>query len=130
MSGTKTRLKLAAFCQARSGDKADIANVAVFAPTEALFELLCAQLTAERVRDHLAPFVKGDVVRFEARNVLGLNFVCQRALGGGGLRTLQSDTLAKTYAPNVLRMEVDVPSELLVGVRLLLPPGSTLLEDS
>lgn len=123
MSDERVRVKLAAFCQARSGDKADIANVAVFAPTEALFEVLREQLTAERVKEHLSPLVKGDVVRYEARNVLGLNFVCQQGIGGGGLCTLQSDTLAKTYGPNVLRMEVEVPSSLLAGVRLLLPPG-------
>ena len=117
------RLRLSDFCQARSGDKADVANVAVFAPTPATFELLLAQLTEARVAEHLAPLVQGSVVRYEVPNVLGLNFVCARALGGGGPRTLRSDMLGKTLGPNVLRMEVDVPDDLLPEVPLLRPPA-------
>ena len=117
-----TSLPLGVFCQARSGDKADVANVAVFAPTDESFELLRDQLTAERVARHLSPLVGGPVVRYEARNVLALNFVCQQALGGGGPRTLRGDVLGKTLGPNVLRMEVDVPDELAARLPRLCPP--------
>ena len=118
-----TRLRLASFCQARSGDKADVANVAVFAPTDESYQLLREQLTAERVAHHLAPLVGGPVVRYEAPNVLALNFVCQRALGGGGPRTLRGDVLGKTLGPNVLRMEVDVPDGVADLLPRLFPPG-------
>jgi hypothetical protein len=114
-----TRLRLGDFCQARSGDKADLANVAVFAPTEESYELLRDQLSAERVRDHLAALVAGPVTRYEVPNVLGLNFVCERALGGGGPRTLRSDMLGKTLGPNLLRMELEVPDEMLARLPLL-----------
>src|SRR5438105_4893568 len=99
------RLRLGDFCQARSGDKADIANVAVFAPTPRAYELLLSQVTAARVAEHLSPLVEGTVVRYEAPNVLALNFVCASALGGGGPRTLRSDMLGKTLGANVLRLE-------------------------
>ena len=118
-----TRLRLGEFCQARSGDKADVANVAVFAPTDATYELLREQLTADRVAAHLAPLVQGEVTRYEAPNVQALNFVCGRALGGGGPRTLRSDMLGKTLGPNVLRMSVEVPDELAADLALLRPPG-------
>ena len=118
-----TRIRLGEFCQARSGDKADVANIAVFAPTPDAYELLCAQLTAARVAEHLAPLVAGPVVRYEAPNVLALNFVCQQALGGGGPRTLRSDILGKTLGPNLLRMEVSVPSELADRLPRLRPPA-------
>jgi hypothetical protein len=76
-------LRLGDFCQARSGDKADVANVAVFAPTQRTYEVLLAQLSAERVAAHLSPLVRGSIVRYEAPNVLALDFVCQEAQGGG-----------------------------------------------
>ncbi len=109
------------FCQARSGDKADLANVAVFAPSEETYALLCSQLSADRVRQHLAPLVAGTVTRYEVPNLLALNFVCERALGGGGPRTLRSDMLGKTLGPNVLRIEVDVPDDVLERLPLLRP---------
>jgi hypothetical protein len=117
------RFRLGDFCQARSGDKADIANVALFAPDPATYEWLCAELTALRVAAHLRPLVEGDVVRYEVPNVLALNFVCTRALAGGGPRTLRSDTLGKTLGPNLLRLQVDVPDRLARSLTLLRPPG-------
>lgn len=106
------RRRLAELCQARSGDKADIANVAIFAPDENVYALIRNQLTEERVAAHLHPMVQGTVTRYEAPNVLALNFVCTRALGGGGPTTLRADILGKTLGPNVLRMEIDVPDGL------------------
>jgi hypothetical protein len=123
VSSSVTRLRLGEFCQARSGDKADVANIAVFAPTADTYELLREQLTAARVAAHLAPLVAGPVVRYEARNVLALNFVCQQALGGGGPRTLRSDILGKTLGPNLLRMEVSIPDEVAEQLPRLRPPG-------
>lgn len=117
------RLKLADFCQARSGDKADIVNVAVFAPSAPAFEVLRAQVTEEVVAAHLAPLVDGDVTRYVVPNLLALNFVCQRALGGGGPRTLRSDMLGKTFGPNLLRLEIDVPDEVAAGLPRLSPPA-------
>src|SRR3974390_671896 len=107
-----TVLRLGDFCQARSGDKADVANIAVFAPDERSYELLREQVTATRVAEHLRALVSGEVVRYEVPNVLALNFVCQRALGGGGQRTLRSDMLGKTLGPNLLRLEVNVPDDI------------------
>jgi hypothetical protein len=116
-----TRRTLSEFCQARSGDKADVANVAVFAPTAVLYDLLREQLTEARVKEHLAPLVAGAVTRYEVPLVMALNFVCRQALGGGGSRTLRSDMLGKTLGANVLRMTVEVPDELLAQVPLLHP---------
>ena len=116
------RRPLADFCQARSGDKADVANVALFAPTPRTYDLIREQVTAERVAALLAPLVQGRVVRYEVPNVLALNFVCENALGGGGPRTLRSDVLGKTLGPNLLRLDLDVPDELVGEFELLRPP--------
>src|ERR1700730_7918973 len=97
------RRRLGDFCQARSGDKADVVNIALFAPTEGAYDLLRQQVSADRGAETLAPLVHAAVVRYEVPTVLALNFVCTRALGGGGPRTLRSDVLGKTFGPNLLR---------------------------
>ena len=53
--------------------------------------------------------VRGEVKRYEARNVRALNFVMHEALGGGGPRSLRSDNLGKTLGGALVRMEIDVP---------------------
>jgi hypothetical protein len=116
------RRRLGDFCQARSGDKADVANIALFAPTSGSYDLIREQVTEERVTELLAPLVHGAVVRYEVPNLLALNFVCTRALGGGGPRTLRSDVLGKTFGPNLLRLPVDVPDEMIDELPVLEPP--------
>jgi hypothetical protein len=39
----------------------------------------------------------------------------ERALGGGGPRSLRSDNLGKTLGGALLRMEIDVPAEMADG---------------
>jgi hypothetical protein len=106
------RLPLRELCGYRSGDKADIANVAIFADDEETYELIVREVTAERVKEHFGSMVRGRVDRHEARNVLALNFVLHDALGGGGPRSLRSDSLGKTMGGALVRMEIDVPNAL------------------
>jgi hypothetical protein len=106
------RIALRELCGYRAGDKGDIANVAVFADDEATYELLCREVTAERVKAHFGPMVRGTVDRYEARNVLALNFVLHDALGGGGPRSLRSDNLGKTLGGALVRLEIDVPDDV------------------
>lgn len=103
------RVQLRDLCGTRSGDKGDIANVALFAYSREVYDALVAEVTAARVKAHFGDMVKGDVDRYEAPNVLALNFVLRDALGGGGPRSLRSDTLGKTLGGALLRMEIDVP---------------------
>ena len=44
--------RLVELAHARSGDKGDIANIALFAPDRATYDLLLREVTAERVRNH------------------------------------------------------------------------------
>jgi hypothetical protein len=107
-----TRLRLHELCGYRSGDKGDISNIALFADDEAVYEVIVREVTAARVKAHFGSFVTGDVVRYEAPNVLALNFVLRGALGGGGPRTLRSDNLGKALGGALVRMEIDVPDDL------------------
>ena len=106
------RLQLRELCGYRAGDKGDIANVAIFVDDDAAYEAILREVTAARVKDHFGAMVHGEVVRYEARNVLALNFVMQGALGGGGPRSLRADSLGKTLGGALVRLEIDVPDEL------------------
>ena len=106
------RLPLRELCGYRAGDKGDIADVALFADDEASYELIRREVTAARVKAHFGDMVKGDVDRYEAPNVLALNFVLHDALGGGGPRSLRADNLGKTLGGALVRLEIEVPEDL------------------
>lgn len=102
------RTQLLRLVHARSGDKGDKANIALFAPDRATYDLLVREVTAERVRQHFAGIISGQVERFEVPNVLALNFVLHGALNGGASRSLRSDSLGKSLSSALLRMEIEV----------------------
>lgn len=106
------RLPLSAIAHGRSGDKGNHANVAVIAYTDAGFTWIREHLTAEKVAAYFAPLGPAKVERFEAANVLGLNFILYDVLAGGASRSLRTDTQGKTLAVAMLRMEVEAPAEL------------------
>jgi hypothetical protein len=106
------RLALRELCGYRAGDKGDISNVAIFADDEETYAVLLREVTAARVKEHFASMVRGDVTRYEAPNVLGLNFVMQGALGGGGPSSLRSDNLGKTLGGALVRLEIEVPESM------------------
>jgi hypothetical protein len=106
------RVALRELCGYRAGDKGDIADVAIFADDELVYDTLVREVTAARVKEHFGSMVTGEVRRYEARNVLALNFVLCGALGGGGPRALRADNLGKTLGGALVRLEVDVPDEL------------------
>jgi hypothetical protein len=99
-------------CGYRSGDKGDISNIALFADDTEVYELIRSAVTAERVKTHFADLVHGPVERYEAPNVLALNFVLHDALGGGAPRSLRADNLGKTLGGALVRLEIEVPEHL------------------
>jgi hypothetical protein len=103
----KTKTQLVHLAHARSGDKGDKANIALFAPDRATYDLLLREVTAERVRTHFACIITGPVERFELPNLLALNFVLHNALNGGASRSLRSDSLGKSLSSALLRMEIE-----------------------
>ena len=106
------KVPLSTLAHGRSGDKGGHANVAVIAYTPAGFDWLRRNLTAERVRDYFAPLSPSRVERFEAPNLLALNFVLHDVLAGGASRSLRSDTQGKTFALALLQMPIDEPANL------------------
>ena len=94
---------------ARSGDKGDSANVAVFGRTPAAYTWLREHLTARAVEDYFRPLGVGTVVRYDVSNLEALNFVLPRVLAGGGSRSLRIDSQGKTLAMALLEMPVAAP---------------------
>jgi len=116
------KVKLQHVAHARSGDKGDTSNIAVFAYTPDLYPLLKEQLTADAFKAFYRGAIKGPVTRYEADNIQALNFVCQGALGGGVSRSLCLDQYGKALSAAVLGFEIEVPDALrgqLAGQHLL-----------
>ena len=102
------KIKLVEIAHARSGDKGDISNVGLIAQDEKTYQILKEKVTAAQVKEHFGALVNGEVIRYELPNILALNFVMQGALGGGGARSLRIDSLGKTMAGALLRMEIEL----------------------
>ena len=100
---TEGRL-LSDLAHGRSGDKGDHANVAVLAYTPQGYAWLRQHLTADVVRLYFERLGPSRVVRYEAPNLLGLNFVLYDVLAGGASRSLRTDTQGKTLALALLQM--------------------------
>jgi hypothetical protein len=99
-------MKLRELAHARSGDKGNVANIAVIAHEPGDFAYLAEHVTAERVRAHFADIVRGKVERYELPGIGALNFVLHEALGGGVTRSLSLDSHGKTLSSSLLEMEV------------------------
>jgi hypothetical protein len=107
------RVKLVRIAHARSGDKGDTANVGLIALKPDYYPLLVEKVTAERVKEHFAGICLGAVQRFELENLNALNFLLHESLDGGGTLSLKADAQGKTYSAALLRMEIDIPDELI-----------------
>src|SRR5499427_5105184 len=105
------KMQLRQIAHARSGDKGDDANIGLIALKPEDYPILVREVTAERVKHHFAGICRGEVERFELPNLHALNFVLHRALDGGGLLSLRTDSQGKTLSSALLRMmvEVDAP---------------------
>lgn len=112
--GDLVDVPLVAVALARSGDKGDDCNIGVIARRPDLFAPLRAALTVDRVAAHFAHLLRdGWVERFELPGLGALNFVLHHALGGGGMASLRSDPLGKSFAQMLLDMEIAMPARLV-----------------
>lgn len=106
-------MRLYELALARSGDKGNHANIGVLARSARAYELLRTYLTAERVAEYFRPLNPTRVLRYEAPNILGLNFVLYNVLAGGAARSLRLDSQGKALASALLEMEI--PDELVAS---------------
>lgn len=113
MKGESTPLRVIAF--ARSGDKGNSANVAVFGRTPAAYEWLRERLTPAVIEDYFRPLGVGPVTRFDVPNLEALNFVLPHILGGGGSRSLRIDAQGKTLGMALLELRMEIPKDILLA---------------
>jgi hypothetical protein len=97
----------------RSGDKGDISNIGILARRPEFLPIIAAQVTEKRVAGYLAHLVKGKVTRYSLPGIGAFNFVCEQALGGGGMASLRNDPLGKGMAQILLSLPVRVPRDLI-----------------
>jgi hypothetical protein len=106
------KLRLAQIAHARSGDKANRADIGLFAWEPLGYALLQQHVTRERVAAHFAHVMQqpsADAVeRYELPRILAIKWVLNDALGGGAASSLRSDNLGKTFGALMLRMEIEV----------------------
>jgi hypothetical protein len=100
---------------ARSGDKGDDENIGVIARHPRAWAWLRAQLQANQVQAYFSHLVQGPVLRYEVPGLQALNFVLHQALGGGGVCSLRSDPLGKSFAQMLLDMPLRVPASVLAA---------------
>ena len=112
-----TRVQLSAIASARSGDKGEGSNVGLIAHSDEAFQFLKVALTEDVVQKHFHLINGGGVTRYDAENMRVLNFLLEDSLGGGGSASLKTDAQGKTHGLALLRMELDVPDDVLASVR-------------
>lgn len=105
----KLTIPLSTIAHGRSGDKGNHANVAIIAYTLAGYAWLREHLTADVVRNYFASLGPSRVIRYEAPNLLALNFVLYDVLGGGASESLRIDSQGKTLALALLQMAIARP---------------------
>ena len=118
-----TSVLLLDLCGVQCGDKGDISDISLFVDDADTYDVLCREVTAERVREHFGNRIAGPVRRYECRNVLALKFVLEGALGGGATRSLRADRYGKTMGLALLAMRVDVPAAVAQRRRPHAPTG-------
>jgi hypothetical protein len=97
---------------ARSGDKADRADIGLFAFDAETYAVLKREVTKERLAKHFRAMLEGPVELWPLDNILALKIVLNGALQGGAARSLRMDNLGKNVAAQLLRMEIDAPESL------------------
>jgi hypothetical protein len=103
---------LGMFAHGRSGDKGNHANVAVIAYTARAYQWLREELTSKAVLSFFRALEPSRVERYEAPNLLALNFVLYDVLAGGASRSLRIDTQGKTLALTLLKdLWLDLPED-------------------
>ena len=107
------RVPLWKIAHARSGDKADRADIGLFAYDAPTYAVLKREVTVQRLAEHFRAICEGAVEVYPLDNILAIKIVLNRALQGGAARSLRMDNLGKNIAAALLRMEIEAPGDLL-----------------
>lgn len=104
----KRPIELRQIAHARSGDKGNRSNLAIFAYDSKDYEILRGKVTPELLKKNFGGLLRGSVKRYELPNLFGLNFVMDMALEGGVNESLNLDGHGKSWSSMVLALEICV----------------------
>lgn len=111
-------MKLWDIAHSRTGDKGDISNISLIPYDERDYRILKKYITADLVRDFFSEICRGNVTRYELDGIKSLNFVLDKALGGGVTRSIALDKHGKSLGMALLEMEItDEMAEELPSVK-------------
>ncbi|WP_026477194.1 AtuA-related protein [Alkaliphilus transvaalensis] len=99
-------MKLKEIAHSRTGDKGNISNISLIVFNQADYKLIEEKVTAESVKSWFKDIVEGEVTRYELPELGALNFVMDKALGGGVTRSLAQDKHGKSLSSALLEMEI------------------------
>ena len=99
-------MKLREIAHGRAGDKGSVNNISVIAYDVRDYPRIAREVTAGRVRDHLADLIEGEVIRYELPHLGALNFVVERPSGRGVTQTLALDAHGKSLSSALLDLEI------------------------
>ncbi|SNT20502.1 hypothetical protein SAMN05446037_10521 [Anaerovirgula multivorans] len=99
-------MKLREIAHSRTGDKGNISNVSLIVFNEADYKLIEEKVTAEAAKEWFKDIVGGEVKRYELPKLGALNFVMDKALGGGVTRSLALDKHGKSLSAALLEMDI------------------------
>jgi len=116
-SSASIEVPLYRLAHGRTGDKGNRSNISVIAFHPALWPVIEAQVTAERVAAHFAARAPSHVARYVLAQLQALNFVLDEVLEGGVNSALNLDSHGKALAFDLLQMTVALPRDLLVHCR-------------
>jgi hypothetical protein len=99
-------MKLREIAHSRTGDKGNISNISLIVYDINDYEKIKNSVTEEKVKAWFCDIVKGEVRRYELPKLGALNFVLEKALGGGVTKSLAIDMHGKTLSSALLEMEI------------------------
>ncbi len=108
------KVRLVDICHARSGDKGDTGNVGLIARKPEYYPVILKYVTPEAVKKHFEGICFGPVKRYELPNLMALNFLLHKTLGGGGTVSLKNDAQGKTLSSAMLRMTIDIAETITI----------------
>ena len=106
-------INLNKIAHSRSGDKGSGSNVGLIFYSEKIYKWAKINITSVIVKNHFHGIVRGNVIRYEMDNLFALNFILEDSLGGGGSESLLNDAQGKTHGQALLKLQVNLPDELI-----------------
>ena len=107
------KIRLGDIAYARSGDKGSSSNVGVIFKNKDCYDWAVINLTEIVIEKYFKEIALGGVKRYLMDNINAINYILSDSLDGGGSESLLNDAQGKTHGQAILRMEVDIPENLI-----------------